>query len=63
MSECLDCKHVVNAPIKECPKCHSKKIDWWVRIIGFLRPLSSYSKARFIEANNRVYSNGKKEIK
>lgn len=63
MSECLDCKHVVNAPIKECPKCHSKKIDWWVRIIGFLRPLSSYSKARFIEANNRVYSKGKEEIK
>lgn len=63
ISECLDCKHVVNAPVKECPKCHSKKIDWWVRIIGFLRPLSSYSKARFIEANNRVYSKGKEEIK
>lgn len=63
MSECLDCKHVVNAPVKECPKCHSKNIDWWVRIIGFLRPLSSYSKARFIEANNRVYSKGKEEIK
>ena len=63
ISECLDCKHVVNAPVKECPKCHSKNIDWWVRIIGFLRPLSSYSKARFIEANNRVYSKGKEEIK
>ena len=63
MSECLDCKHVVNAPVKECPKCHSKNIDWWVRIIGFLRPLRSYSKARFIEANNRVYSKGKEEIK
>ena len=34
ISECLDCKHVVNAPVKECPKCHSKNIDWWVRIIG-----------------------------
>lgn len=63
ISECLDCKYVVNAPVKECPKCHSKNIDWWVRIIGFLRPLRSYSKARFIEANNRVYSKGKEEIK
>lgn len=27
MSECKDCGHVVNAPIKECPICHSKNID------------------------------------
>lgn len=62
ISECKDCGHVVNAPIKECPKCHSKNIDWWVRIIGFLRPISSYSEARQIEASKRVYSNGRKEI-
>ena len=62
ISECKDCGHVVNAPIKECPKFHSKNIDWWVRIIGFLRPISSYSEARQIEASKRVYSNGRKEI-
>lgn len=62
ISECKDCGHVVNAPIKECPKCHSKNIDWWVRIIGFLRPISSYSEARQIEASKRVYSNGREEI-
>lgn len=62
MSECKDCGHIVNAPIKECPKCNSKNIDWWVRIIGFLRPISSYSEARQIEASKRVYSNGRKEI-
>lgn len=56
MSECKDCGHVVNAPIYECPKCHSKNIDWWVRIIGFLRPISSYSKERQIEASKRIYS-------
>lgn len=55
-SECKDCGHIVNAPIKECPKCHSNNIDWWVRIIGFLRPISSYSKDRQIEASKRVYS-------
>ena len=59
MSECKECGHVVNAPIKVCPKCNSKNIDWWVRIIGFLRPISSYSAARQIEASKRVYSNGK----
>lgn len=28
ISECKSCGHVVNAPIKECPICHSKNIDW-----------------------------------
>lgn len=59
ISECLECGHVVNAPVKECPKCDSKKIDWWVRIIGFLRPISSYSDARKIEASKRIYSSNK----
>jgi len=63
ISECKDCGHVVNAPVKECPLCHSTNIDYWVRIIGFLRPLSSYSEARFKEATKRVYSNGREEIK
>lgn len=63
ISECKDCGHVVNAPVAECPKCHSKNIDYWVRIIGFLRPFSSYSQARFIEVRNRIYSDGRKEIK
>ena len=56
MSECKDCGHVVNAPIKECPVCNSKNIDYWVRIIGYLRPLSAYSKDRYIEAQKRIYS-------
>lgn len=56
MSECKSCGHTVNAPIKECPVCHSTDIDWWVRIIGFLRPISSYSRARQIEVTKRIYS-------
>lgn len=56
MSECKDCGHVVNAPIKECPICKSTNIDWWVRIIGYLRPISAYSKPRQIEASKRIYS-------
>lgn len=56
MSECKDCGHIVNAPIKECPICKSTNIDWWVRIIGYLRPISAYSKPRQIEAEKRIYS-------
>lgn len=55
MSECKDCGHTVNAPIYECPICGSKNIDWWVRIIGFLRPISAFSKIRQIEASKRIY--------
>lgn len=56
ISECKNCGHVVNAPVDTCPKCSSTNIDKWVRIIGFLRPISSFSEARQIEAGKRVYS-------
>ena len=28
MSECKDCGHTVNAPVTECPHCHSKHIKY-----------------------------------
>ena len=55
MSECKSCGHVVNAPIDECPICHSKNIDYWTRIIGYLRPVSAFSNPRKIEQKHRVY--------
>ncbi len=58
MSECKTCGHVVNAPITKCPKCNSEDIDYWVRIIGYLRPLSAYSNPRRLEAEKRTYSHG-----
>ena len=57
MSECKSCGHVVNAPIDKCPICNSDNIDYWTRIIGYLRPVSAFSKARQIEQKNRTYSN------
>lgn len=33
-SECEDCHYIVKRPITECPKCHSKNIKWYTRIIG-----------------------------
>lgn len=56
VSECKDCGHVVNAPIKECPKCHSTNIDYWIRIIGYLRPVSAFSAPRQVEAHKRTFS-------
>ena len=57
ISECKNCGHVVSAPIKECPKCNSKNIDYWTRIIGYLRPVSAFSNPRQIEEKQRVYNN------
>ena len=55
-SKCEDCGHIVKAPIKVCPKCGSEHITWYTRIIGYLRPLTSFGKDRRIEADKRTYS-------
>lgn len=62
MSECADCGHVVNAPINECPKCHSKKIKYWTRIIGYLTCTNSWSNERQEEFTHRKYINGKRQV-
>ena len=62
-SECEDCHYIVKRPIKECPKCHSKHIKWYTRIIGYLRAIKNFGYERQIEASKRVYSDGTKEIK
>lgn len=55
-SECEDCHYIVKAPIKECPKCGSKNIKWYTRIIGYLRAIKNFGYERQIEASKRVYS-------
>lgn len=55
-SKCDDCGYITKHPITECPKCHSKNITQYTRVIGYLRPIKSFGKDRQIEANKRVYS-------
>ena len=61
-SKCEECGHIVKAPIKTCPKCQSNNITWYTRIIGYLRPVTAFSKDRKLEAEKRTYSNGKEQI-
>lgn len=56
-SKCEDCNYIVKAPIKECPKCGSERITWYTRIIGYLRPLTSFGADRYTEALKRIYHN------
>lgn len=61
-SECNDCHFIIKRPIAECPKCHSHNITWWTRIIGYLRPISSFSEGRQIEASKRIYLENNADI-
>lgn len=61
-SKCDECGYITKHPITECPKCHSKNITQYTRVIGYLRPIKSFGKDRQIEAAKRTYSNGRSEI-
>ena len=55
ISECKDCNHIVNAPIKECPKCGSHNIKYYTRIIGYLTAVDNWSMERQEEFKHRKY--------
>lgn len=61
-SKCDDCGYITKHPITECPKCHSKNITQYTRVIGYLRPIKSFGKDRQIEASHRTYNDGRSEI-
>lgn len=56
MSECKDCHHVVNAPIKHCPKCGSTNIRYYLRIIGYIRPVDAWSDPMQKEFTQRIFT-------
>lgn len=56
ISECKDCHHVVNGPIKECPICKSNNIKYYTRIIGYLVPVDNWSNAMQSEFEQRIYT-------
>ena len=54
-SECADCGYITKVPIEVCPKCQSKHINLYDRIIGYLTRISNWSEGRRIEQKTRVY--------
>lgn len=62
-SECDDCGYITKHPITECPKCGSKHISYYDRVIGYLTKISNWSKGRQIEQKTRVYSKINKDDK
>lgn len=55
-SKCDDCGFITKHPICECPKCGSKKITQYTRVIGYLRPIKAFGSDRQIEAAKRNYA-------
>ena len=56
-SECDDCGFITKVPIKECPKCKSKRITYYDRVIGYLTAIKNWSRGRQEEQKTRIYSN------
>ena len=54
-SECDECGYITKVQIEQCPKCGSKKISYYDRIIGYLTKIANWSKGRQIEQKTRVY--------
>lgn len=60
-SECADCGFITKVPIEECPKCHSKHINLYDRIIGYLTKIKNWSEGRQIEQKTRIYQTLKED--
>ncbi len=59
---CNACGHIDKRYLKECPKCHSKNIDYLTRIIGYLKRVSNFSLHRQREAAERYYGKVTNEL-
>ena len=55
-----NCENIDKRTLDHCPKCGSKNISHATRIIGFLKKIKNFSKARQVEAGLRFYH---KEVK
>ena len=55
-AECEDCGFIAKQPFKVCPKCGSKHVSLWDRVIGYLTKITNWSDGRQKEQKTRVYS-------
>lgn len=55
-SLCDDCGFITKQYVGECPKCHSKHLEYATRVIGYLKLISNFSRPRQDEARTRFYA-------
>lgn len=52
---CNECEFINKRTVDHCLKCGSENVDYATRIIGYLKRITSFSKARRVEHNLRQY--------
>lgn len=55
---CKDCGRIDPVTRQTCKYCGSKNLDYGTRVIGYLKPISSFSEGRQKEAGIRAYMKG-----
>ena len=55
-TQCDDCGFIAKHPFHVCPKCGSHNTTLWTRIIGYLKPLKSWSESRQQEGSLRMFA-------
>ena len=58
--ECENCHYIAKQPFDVFPKCGSKNVSIWARIIGYLTKIKNWSDGRQIEQKTRVYTKSEK---
>lgn len=52
---CNDCDTIDKRTLYQCPSCHSHNVDHGTRVIGYLKRVSAFSRARQHEHDRRYY--------
>lgn len=52
---CNECWNIDKRTLTHCPKCASNNIDYWTRVIGYLKRVSAFSEWRQEEEGIREY--------
>lgn len=55
-TQCDNCSFIAKHPFTYCPKCGSGEVTLWTRIVGYLRPIKAWSKARQLEGLKREFT-------
>lgn len=50
-----ECGFITKHPITECPRCGSRNIEYYDRVIGYLTKINNWSEGRRIEQKSRQY--------
>jgi ribonucleoside-triphosphate reductase len=61
-TKCEECGYVTKHPLDVCPKCGSRHVTRYTRVIGYMTPVTSLGDDRREEEKHRTYSDGRSEL-